>query len=157
MASPIQVTAAGLQRLQGSLDRERERAEEARRVLREQMEANEAESLGLTEAQQHLAAIEARIEELEGMIADAEVLPASTSDAVALGSTLTLLNVENGQVRRVRLVSPVEATGSVDGVALISTQSPVGAALLGRRVGETFSVRLGGRTAEYQVRSLEEA
>ncbi|MFC4452303.1 GreA/GreB family elongation factor [Deinococcus sonorensis] len=157
MTRPLRLTPRGYQRLQQDHQHVCEQIEEARATVREQMEANEAESLGLVEAQERLAALEAQAAQLELLLDEAQVLdPADVpKDQVVLGSVALLTDVASGRSIRVRLVSPVEGAGVVDGVTLVSSASPVGAQLEGRRVGESFQVRLGSRDVQYTVTSLE--
>lgn len=159
MTQPLPLTPEGLTRLQAALEREQTRREEARRVVQEQMEANGNESLDLAAAQETLGAVEARIEELEDQLARAVVLtPGAGNDGrAAVGSRVTLLNIGLGRELPLHLVSAAEAAAGPEagGVALVSTESPVGRALLGRRAGEEFTVDLGRTQAQYRVLMVE--
>ncbi|MGI8710530.1 MAG: GreA/GreB family elongation factor [Acidimicrobiales bacterium] len=150
------MTADGLGRLQQTLRREQVRLDEARDYVRDQMEANEAESLGLVEAQQGLAALEERVGELEHLLASAEVIEteAGAHEAVRLGDQVVLTDLGSGRTVRVQLVSPAEAAGPLGGVVQISPDSPVGSRLEGRRVGDTFEVSLGRREVRYRVAQI---
>jgi len=154
---PPRLTPDGYRRLEQQLERQRIRMDEARDVVREQMEANEAENLGLLEAQQQLAALEQQVAELNDLLAQAEVIgqDASEQGRVTLGVTALLTDVTSGRTLRVRLVSPMEVGGVIDGVTHVTQASPVGAQLEGRRVGETFQVQVGRRTIQYQITELE--
>lgn len=159
MTQPLPLTPEGLTRLQAALEREQARREEARRVVQEQMEANENESLDLVAAQEALGAVEARIEELEDQLSRAVVLaPGAAQDGrAALGSRVTLLNIGLGRELPLHLVSAAEAAAGpgADRVPLVSSESPVGRALLGRRVGDEFVVDLGRVQARYRVLKVE--
>ena len=160
MTQPLPLTPEGLSRLQAALRREQARREEARRVVQEQMEANENESLDLTAAQETLGQVEARIEELEDQLARAVLLApgeGNTPGQVALGSRVRLLSVGLGRELPLQLVSAAEATAgpSEDGVPLVSSESPVGRELLGRSVGDEFTVNLGRTQAQYRVLEVE--
>jgi len=104
---------------------------------------NEAEELKEERAQ-----VEARIEELERLLARAEVIDPTIGDgAVRLGSRVTLRS-DDGEVETWTVVAPEEAkaqTGS------ISTESPVGRALLGCRRGDTPTVTTPGGAIVYTV------
>lgn len=121
------------------------------------MEAKESESLGLVEAQQQLAALEEQVVALEHLLADAEIVSqdASKQGQVVLGTTALLTDLTSGRTLHVRLVSPLEAGIVIDGITQITQDSPVGAQLEGRRMGETFQVKIGARTMQYQVTELE--
>ena len=158
MPSPPRLTAGGLARLNRTLQREHIRLDEAREYVRDQMESNEAESLGLLEAQQQLADIEARIEELRYLLVSAQVIEAvgGAHDVVKLGDLVLLTDLGSGKTQRVQLVSPAEPAGSIGGVVQISSDSPVGSRLEGCRVGDTFAVSLRQREVRYQVTQIEE-
>ena len=160
MTQPLPLTPEGLTRLQAALQREQARRDEARRVVQEQMEANENESLDLAAAQEALSGAEARIGELEDQLARAVLLAPSggTPGQAALGSRVRLLHVDLGREIPLQLVSAAEvAAGPGEhGAALVSSESPVGRALLGRRAGDEFVVDLGRVEARYRVLTVEE-
>lgn len=156
MTQKIELTQDGFQRLQLTLQREHARLEEARRVVQEQMEANEQESLGLDAAQRDLLAIQDRIAGIEESLARAIIIE-RTGDGdgrAVLGAVVTLLDVDAGRELRLQLVNPLEASAIAGQMPRVSTESPVGRELQGRRVGETFSVNLGRRQANYRVENI---
>ena len=77
--------------------------------------------------------LEARIRTLRSRLDTAEIVAEATSGAVGVGSVVEL-EQEGGQTMNVE-VSAVGGTGSV------SPTSPLGSALLGRKVGETVDVK----------------
>ena len=95
-----------------------------------------------------------RIRYLERMIASAKVIEdTSAEDEVGLYDKVEVYMVEDGETNTVRVVTTVRCD-PLHG--LISKDSPLGAALLGRRVGDRVSVQVSkeyGYTAE--VRSIE--
>lgn len=156
MTDPAPLTPEGLARLRHQLTQETERLEEARRVVREQMEANDQENQGLPEAQGRLLAVQTRVDELEDLIARAVVIEpgAGEGDAIRLGSVVTLLDLGTGRRLTVHLVSPPEASAVPGERPRVSSESPVGRALPGRRVGDEFTVDLGRRTVRYRVEEV---
>lgn len=79
---------------------------------------------------------EARIHELELTLDRAEIVAPPTGGAVGLGSVVTIRG-DDGEEETWRLVSPEEAD-TREGT--ISTDSPVGSALMDCKSGETASV-----------------
>ena len=157
MTHRIELTREGHARLQQSLEHEYERLEEARRVVQEQMHANENESLGLADAQRELLTIESRIAEIEETLAQAVLIERQGDDGASqarLGSVVTLLDEATGRELKLQLVSPPEASATPGQMPRVSTESPVGRALLGRAAGETFQVDLGKRKPTYRVVSI---
>ncbi|PYE47926.1 GreA/GreB family elongation factor [Deinococcus yavapaiensis] len=156
MTQRIELTQGGYARLQQTLEHEYRRLEEARRVVQEQMHANENESLGLAEAQRELLATQERITDIEETLSHAVLIEASADGAsqARLGSVVVLLDVGSGRELRLQLVSPPEASALAGQMPRVSTESPVGRALLGRAMGEIFEVNLGKRQASYRVVSI---
>ena len=77
--------------------------------------------------------LEARIRTLRARLDTAEIVAEATSGTVGVGSVVEI-EQEGGQTMSVE-VSAVGGTGSV------SPTSPLGSALLGRKVGETVDVK----------------
>jgi transcription elongation factor GreA len=75
--------------------------------------------------------LEARIRSLRSRLDGAEIVAASRSDEVGIGS---VVDVEGNGAQMTVEVSSVGGSGTV------SPTSPLGAALLGRKVGETVDV-----------------
>lgn len=146
----IPVTAAARQALEQHLAslRAEQRAIPARlRVAREFGDiANNDEHLAIREEEAVLAT---RIARLKDILARAtEVDHAGEEDSVTVGSTVTVVDVDTRESR-------AYVIGSAHGVlsrGTVSALSPVGQALLGRRVGERVSVQLPhGRPREFEL------
>lgn len=100
-------------------------------------------------ARNEQAQIEARIKELEALIANAVVVDESTIDAgvVSMGSLVKVKVVETGEEKSYSIVAPNQVAPMQ---GLISDQSPVGIALVGARAGDkvAFEVPSGLRHLE---------
>jgi transcription elongation factor GreA len=94
---------------------------------------------------------DARIVELEQMLERAEIIEKPSTDEVALGSKVTIKG-DDGVEETWTLVNHVEAD-TRDGS--ISTESPVGQALLGKRPGDSASVQTPGGVIVYTVVRIE--
>ena len=79
--------------------------------------------------------IEEKIAELEATIKHARIITAHSSDAVAVGSTVTLKF--DGQKKTYQIVGSNEADPRQ---GRISNESPIGRALLGRKQGDSVSI-----------------
>jgi transcription elongation factor GreA len=89
-----------------------------------------------------------RIDELERLVRNAEVLEdtgGGRKDVVGVGSTVVV--DFDGEEERYTIVGAVEAKPSA---GLISNESPIGRALLGRRPGQTaqFTTPMGATTVK---------
>jgi len=86
-------------------------------------------------AKEEQGKMEARIRQLEEMLRNAEVGEAPTGDTVAAGMVVTTVD-EHGDEERFLLGSREDRP---EGLNVVSAQSPLGRALVGRRVGETVT------------------
>jgi transcription elongation factor GreA len=98
------------------------------------------------------AIIDARIAALEATLAQASVVEEHARPGVAgVGSIVTVDDAGSGAGARYRLVGSHEPRSAGD----VSIGSPVGQALLGRRVGDTVVVELpDGRRRELRIASV---
>ena len=98
--------------------------------------------------------IEARIEQIEKILKNAEVVAEdemSTTD-INVGCTVRLYDVEFEEELEFAIVGSTEAN-SLNG--MISNESPVGSALLGKRVGDVVAVELAnGEISHYEIREI---
>lgn len=95
--------------------------------------------------------IEARMREIENVLRRSQVMvPTDSKGVVQLGSSVVLVDGA-GETDSWKLVSPEEAN-TMQGK--ISTDSPVGAALLGKRIGDEVAVRAPGGETKYTIREV---
>ena len=73
-------------------------------------------------------------------------------DRIAFGSTVVLYDVDRGAEVEYRLVTSEEADVSK---GLISTTSPIGRGLMGKKVGDTVTVTTPNGVREFEVRTLQ--
>ena len=93
---------------------------------------------------------EIRISELEAILQNVEVIKKPTGAAkVQLGSKVTLKG--DGKSKEFRIVGTVEAN-PLSGK--ISDESPIGQALLGKKIGETVEIKTPIDTSTYTVESI---
>ena len=95
--------------------------------------------------------LEARIAELEHLLANATVIEKGRTDVVSLGSVVHLTTSDDREYRYT-IVGSYEAN---PGVGRISNESPVGKALLGRKAGDQVLVATPGGVKEYTILSIE--
>ena len=112
------------------------------------------ENAPLDAAKERQGIIESRIRELEQSLASAEILsstPPRNQQKVVVGTKVTLKNLESGKKILYTLVDMREADVSS---GKISTQSPVGQALLERCVGDKVEVSVPKGTVNYLVEKI---
>ncbi len=88
------------------------------------------------EVRNEQAFIEGRIMMLERLLRDAEVVSVHSGDTVNIGSTV---RVRSGSAEREYTIVGTDEIDLLDGK--ISNESPLGEALVGRRIGESVSVK----------------
>ena len=95
---------------------------------------------------------ESRIRYLERMIKTAQVISEdSAEDEVGINNTVTVEFVDDGAVETFKIVTTVRGN-SLEG--LISNESPLGKALLGKKQGDIAHVQINAAVG-YDVRVLE--
>ena len=96
---------------------------------------------------------EGRIIDLKRILGSARILDDAEipTDVVGLGSIITVCDEEYNEDWTVTMVSAYEADPDKD---RISDISPVGQALLGKKVGDKVTVRTPGGTTHYTVRNI---
>jgi len=94
---------------------------------------------------------EAKIRELESMLAQAEVIdPGALKNPtkVVFGVSVEVEDIDAGERKTVTIVGSEESDVSR---GWISYESPLGRALIGKASGETVQVKLPGGTREYEI------
>ena len=106
-----------------------------------------SENADYAQAREEQSFIEGRIQEIEEMIKNAEIIHAATQhNTVTIGSTVVVKT--NGVDIKYTIVGSNEAN---PGEGKISNESLVGKALLGRKVGEKFAVQAPAGPMEYEI------
>lgn len=102
------------------------------------------------EAKNEQAMVESRIVELEAMLKNASILDESgiTTDAVSVGSLVTVRFLKNDKVDTYKIVGSTEASPLNK---RISDESPVGKALLGHKCGEIVDVEAPSGLVRYEI------
>ena len=103
------------------------------------------------EAKNEQALVEARIAKLEEQLKNAKVISYEhlSTATVSIGTTVKIKDVEFGDIESYRVVSAVEGGADMD---TITDESPVGAAVLGHKVGDLVDVNLpNGATAQFEI------
>ena len=131
---------------QKGLDEAKEKLEILKTVTRKEVseKIKEARSFGdlsenaeYDEAKNEQAEVEAEIMKLEEMIKYAKIVDTDTvSDAVTPGSIVTILDVEENEELVYTIVGTMEADLAS---GKLSYESPVGAALLNKKVGDEIT------------------
>ena len=102
------------------------------------------------EAKNKQAQMEIRIVEIEAMLKNAKVIDEAdiSTDTVSLGCTVTVYDVEFDEEIEYNIVGSTEADPSN---GKISDESPVGSALLGKKVGDVVDIPAPAGSIEMKV------
>lgn len=97
------------------------------------------------------AQIEARIKELEYMIDHAKIIDEVTAKGeIGLGSTVKISYIDDDDEEEYKIVGSLEANPFEN---KISNESPIGKAILGKKIGEIVSVE--SPNGSYDIKILE--
>jgi len=144
----LDLLKAELQRLKGQ---DRQAASKAIAEAREKGDLREnAEYDAAKEAQ---GLLEAKIQRLEGDLANARIMDESTIDTskVSILTKVTVTNLTNKKQMTYHLVSEKEADLKV---GKISVTSPIGKGLLGKHIGEVAEVVVPAGKLQFKVENI---
>ncbi len=148
----IPITEEGLKKLKEELDYllRVERPRNIKEIEEARAHGDLSENAEYEAAKERQAFIEARIRELQDKISRAEVIDTSRADTskVIFGAKVRVYDLLEDTEKVFKLVGPDEADVSN---GRISVTSPVGRALIGKRVGDEVIVKAPGRTIQYEV------
>jgi len=105
-------------------------------------------------AKQRQEYVHARLAQLKQRLADLSLINMSNipKDRIAFGSRVTLYDLDRDTEVEYRLVTSEEADV---GKGLISTTSPIGRGLMGKRIGDTVKVVTPNGMREFEVRAMQ--
>ena len=150
------MTYEGLKKLEDELqDLKVNRRQEVAQKIREAREQGDlSENAEYDAAKDKQRDIEARIEELEKILKNAEVIDEDdvALDTISVGCCVTLLDVEFDDEMKFKIVGSTEAN-SLKGY--ISNESPIGQALLGKKKGEMVEVESPAGAIQYKIMEIE--
>ena len=152
------MTFAGLRALEDELFdlKVYKRKEVAQKIKEAREQGDLSENAEYDAAKDGQRDIEARIEELEKLLKNVEVVGQDEVDAdtVGIGSRVKLYDVEMDEEVEYTIVGSTEAD-ALNGK--ISNESPVGAALIGSKVGETIVVETISGDLEFKILEIARA
>ncbi len=151
----IPITKKGYEALQTELERYKkvERPQNIKDIEEARAHGDISENFEFKAAKERQSHIDGRIRDLEHKLAEAEIIDTSnlSNEKVVFGATVTLRDLHNEKEQRYRLVGQDEADLKE---GKISVQSPVGKALIGKRVGDSVMVTTPAKVAEYEVLAI---
>ena len=150
------LTYEGLQKLESELHNLKvvKRKEVAQKIKEAREQGDLSENAEYDAAKDEQRDIEARIDEIEKILKNAEVVVEEEVDLdkISVGCRVKILDMEYDEELDYRIVGSTEAN-SLKGK--ISNESPVGKALLGARIGEVVTVETQAGDLNYKVLEIQ--
>ena len=142
------LTYAGLKALEDELENLKvvKRKEVAGKIKEAREQGDLSENAEYDAAKDEQRDIEARIEELEGILKNAEVVV--DYDKINVGCTVKVFDITFDEEMEFKIVGSTEAN-SLEGK--ISNESPVGHALIGKTVNDVVEVETQAGIMQYRV------
>src|SRR5689334_24109030 len=139
----IVLTPSGHEKLEQKLEylRNVQRREVAERIRDSKQFGDLTENAEYEDAKTEQALVEGQISELRRVLQIAQILDITSvpTDYVGIGSIVKMTSLDTDDVWEFTLVGSVEADPDND---LISDESPIGQALVGKKVGDTVSIQV---------------
>ena len=153
----VLITPEGWKKLREELHRLKtvERQEVIRLIAHARSLGDLSENAEYETAKQKQSFIEGKILDIEGRLGRAEVIDpekVTVRDRVVFGLTVTVQDVDSGEIKKYKLVGEDESEPEE---GFISVTSPVGSALIGKRVDDEIQVRAPGGIKGFLVINIE--
>lgn len=106
------------------------------------------------EARKEQSFVEGEILKIENQIANSEIVNTAhlSGDIIRFGAFVTIENQDNRKVVTYQIVSNIEADIAMNKISICS---PIGKALINKKVGDVVEVLLPGGTKYYEVLKVE--
>ncbi len=152
------LTYEGLKKLEDELEDLKvvRRKEVADKIKEAREQGDLSENAEYDAAKDEQREIEARIEEIEKILKNADVVVEEDVDVdvINIGCKVKVLDMEYDEELELRIVGSTEAS-SLQGK--ISNESPVGKALLRHKVGDVVSVETQAGVVEYKILEIQKS
>lgn len=149
MKKLYQITADGKAELEAELAELKERRVEiAEKIAAARDYGDLSENAEYDAAREEQGVVESRVIEIEDILQNFELIQPKAGDKVHVGSTVDL---KNGKKVTYRVVGPVEAD-PLEGK--ISNESPIGAALMGKKTGDKVTIKTPKGEVTYSIEAV---
>lgn len=152
------LTYEGLRKLEDELQdlKVNKRREIAQKIKEAREQGDLSENAEYDAAKDEQRDIEARIEQIEKILKNAEVVldEEVDLDKINIGCVVRVLDIEYSEEEEYKLVGSSEASSLEN---KISNESPIGQALIGAKIGDVVDVEAPSGTIQYKVLSIHRA
>lgn len=153
--SRVPITSEGAEKLRVELDdlKRNKRPTVIQAIAEAREHGDLKENAEYHAAREQQSFIEGRIQELEGVLSNAEIIDVKTVGAnagtkIVFGATVDLFDVEQEKDVTYKVVGELEADIKNN---LISITSPIARALIGKSIDDTIVVKAPGGDREYEI------
>ena len=153
MTQPNYLTAEGEEKLQAELkELKGPRREELAERLRSAIQMGDlSENADYHKAKEDQGFLEGRIQEIEAILRNSVIIEKTNSDSVSIGSHVTIQE-EDFDPETYHIVGPTEANPRQ---GRISHESPIGIALLNKKVGQIAEAETPGGKIKFKIIKVE--
>ena len=155
MNNQLPITYRGKKKLEKELKKliQEERPSVVKAIEEARAQGDLSENVDYDAAKERQGWIEARIAEIQGRIAGAEVIYPNklNSDKVIFGATVTLLDHEGDKEVFYQIVGPEEVDVQAGRISILS---PLARVLVGKKVGDVSELSTNKGIKEYQILNI---
>lgn len=156
MANTTTVSRSGFVKLQEELEYlvTVKRKEVAEKLKEARSYGDLSENAEYDEAKNEQGMLEAKIADLEAMIANAVIVDEDSlnKDEIGIGATVTLYDYDMKEEWEIKIVGSNESDPDLD---MLSDESPIGKACIKKHLGEVFEVEVPAGTLKFKVVSIK--
>lgn len=129
------------------------RIELPREIAKARAHGDLSENAEYHAAKERQGQVNARLGQLHARLRELSMVDSSRipRDRVGLGSTVVVMDIDKGEEATFHLVTSEDADVAA---GKISTTSPIGRALVGKKVGDSMSITIPGGTRELEILKL---
>ncbi|MCD7772575.1 MAG: transcription elongation factor GreA [Ruminococcus sp.] len=155
MAQNVHVSKEGYKKLEEELNYlvSVRRSEVAEQLKEARSYGDLSENAEYDEAKNAQALLEARINELEMQISNAIIVEAANADEISIGSKIKLLDLETNEIEELEIVGSTESDPDN---GRISDESPIGKAVLKKKLGDTVEFQAPIGVLKFEVVEISE-
>jgi transcription elongation factor GreA len=131
------------------------RTQMGERLLRARELGDIRENAEYDAAKNEQGLMEARIRDLERMLKDPDIIEVAEGDEVGPGTLVTLRPKDEEEPEDETYLVAISAEERATGVRTVTSSSPLGSALLGKRIGDDVTYEAPGGRFTYEVVAVQ--
>ncbi|NIM07062.1 MAG: transcription elongation factor GreA [Armatimonadetes bacterium] len=153
MPEPIPMTAENLARLRSEIEtlKTQERAKIRADLAHARSFGDFNENAELDEAKRAHSALEGRIRQLEAILGRAQVVESSCASEISVDTKVTALDLQANE--EIHFIIGLNGLSDSDAI-LVTPDSPMGRALIGKCVNDTIEVEAPGGSHKLQITAI---